>query len=126
MGNDPEGGGGGGEDGGFEVAGAGVAEGGGGAGEGAAGGGQVVDQQDPAAGQAVPGRWRWTGRGPAVRTAGAAGATRVAGGVAGTAQVAAAGRGEEADQGRSRVAATPAAIRSAWSLGRPATRPAAT
>jgi hypothetical protein len=77
-----------GEDGGFDPAGAGEAEGGGGAGEGAAGGGQVVDQQEAATGVAVAGlrRWAWWGR--SVGAAHPPGAT----------QVAAARRGEQADQ----------------------------
>src|SRR5829696_4546195 len=110
-----DGGWGGGEDGGFDLTGAGEAEGGGRGGEGAAGGGEVVDEQDPAAGQPPPGpgrrpgRWRAVQPGPAggvrARVAGAAGEARarVAGaagvGTAGAAEVAAAGRGEQLGQG---------------------------
>ena len=84
----PEGGGGCGEDGGLDRAGAGVAQGGGRAGEGAAGGGEVVDQQDPAAGEAAPGPGRRTRRRRLVRA-----------GPAGAAEVAAAGWGEQVDKG---------------------------
>jgi hypothetical protein len=84
-----EGGGDDGQDGGLDLAGASGAECGCGAGEGAAGGGQVVDQQDPAAGQAGPGPgWRAGGR----RLAGSAGA-------AGAAEVATSRRGKQPGHG---------------------------
>jgi hypothetical protein len=114
---------GGGDHGDLDRAGTGPAHGPGGAGEGAAGGGDVVDHQDPAAGEAAPAAGRRPVSDPRHHATDAIGFI----GIAASAAEVPTGRGsEQGDQGHVEGGGDTAAVWSAWSRGRPRAGRAAT